>query len=82
MSAKFLKQYEAVILVNHPKRPKLTNKAATKYMLKFESIVKKWVKRYLEVGNVDDLPARGLSKRGFGCLFLFIDNAEKMRSIW
>jgi len=84
MSAKFLKQYKAVIFVNHPKRPKLTNKAAAKYMRKFESFVKKWVKRYLEVGNVDDLPERGLSKRGFDCLFLFMDNlnAEKMRSIW
>jgi len=42
------------------------------------------MKRYLEVGNVDDLPERGLSKRGFGYLFLIYGqlNAEKMRSIW
>jgi len=53
MSAKFLKQYKAVFLINHLKRPKLTNKAATKYMRKSESFVKKWVKRYL-IGNVDD----------------------------
>jgi len=62
MSAKFLKQYEVIFLINHPKKPKLTNKAAAKYMRKSESFVKKWVKRYLEVGNVDDLSERGLSR--------------------
>ena len=31
-------------------------------MRKSEAFVKKWVKRYLEVGNVDDLPERGLSR--------------------
>lgn len=62
MSAKFLKRYEAVFLVNHAKGPKLTYKAASKYMRKSETFVKTWVKRYLEVGNVDDLPERGLAR--------------------
>jgi len=53
-----------VFLINYLKELKLTNKAAAKYMRKSESFVMKW----------------GLSKRGFGCLFLFMDNlnAEKM----
>ena len=62
MSAKFLKRHEAVFLVNHEKGPKLTYKAAAKYIRKSEAFVKKWVQRYLEVGNVDDLPERGLSR--------------------
>jgi len=58
------------------------NKATAKYMRKSESFIKKWVKRYLE--NVDDLLETGLSKRGFDCLFLFMNNlnAEKMRFIY
>jgi len=70
------------------------NKAAAKYMRKSEgaftktlfalllsAVICQEVKRYLEVGNVDDLSERRLSKHGFGCLFLFIDNlnAEKIR---
>ncbi|EGI64037.1 PREDICTED: neurofilament heavy polypeptide-like [Acromyrmex echinatior] len=62
MSAKFLKRYEAVFLVNHAKGPGLTYKAAAKYIRKSEAFVKKWVQRYLEVGNVDNLPERGLSR--------------------
>ncbi|XP_018359900.1 PREDICTED: uncharacterized protein LOC108759087, partial [Trachymyrmex cornetzi] len=62
MSAKFLKRHEAVFLVNHAKGPKLSYKAAAKYIRKSEAFVKKWVQRYLEVGNVDDLPERGLSR--------------------
>jgi len=62
MSAKFLKRYEAIFLVNYAKGPKLSYKAAAKYVRKSETFVKKWVKRYLEVGNVDDLPERGLDR--------------------
>ena len=62
MSAKFLKRYEAVFLVNHAKGPKMTYKAASKYMRKSEAFIKTWVKRYLEVGNVDDLPERKLAR--------------------
>jgi len=42
MSAKFLKRYEPVFLVNHLKEPKLTNKAVAKYIRKSGSFVKKW----------------------------------------
>lgn len=59
MSAKFLKRYEAVFLVHHAKGPKLTYKADAKYMRKSKAFVKTWVKRYMEVRNVDDLPERG-----------------------
>lgn len=62
MSEKYLKRYEAVFLVQHTKGPKLSYKSAAKYMKKSESFVKKWVKRYLDVGNVDDLPERGSSR--------------------
>jgi len=42
------------------------------------------MKRYLEVENMDDLSERGLSKRGFGYFFLFMDNlnAEKIHFIY
>lgn len=62
MSEKYLKRYEAVFLVHHTKGPKLSYISAAKYMKKSESFVKKWVKRYIEVGNVDDLPERGSSQ--------------------
>jgi len=42
MSAKLLKRYEAVFLINHPKGPKLTNKVAAKYMRKFHSSRSGW----------------------------------------
>ncbi|KYN33128.1 hypothetical protein ALC56_12605 [Trachymyrmex septentrionalis] len=91
MSAKFLKRHEAVFLVNHAKGPKLTCKAAAKYIRKSEAFVKKWVQQYLEIGNVDDLPERGLSRatttkenKAILRLFLFIGNlnAEKMCTIY
>lgn len=62
MSAKYLKRYEAVFLVQHPKGPKLTYAAAAASLKKSQAFVKKWVKRYLEVRNVDDLPERGLAR--------------------
>ncbi|KAG6452269.1 hypothetical protein O3G_MSEX007545 [Manduca sexta] len=62
MSVKYLKRYEAVFLVYHSKGPKLTYKSAAKHIKKSESFVKKWVKRFSEVGNVDDLPERGSSR--------------------
>lgn len=59
MSEKYLKRYEAVFLVHHAKGQKLSYKSAAKYIKKSESFVKKWVKRFLDVGNVNDLPKRG-----------------------
>ena len=91
MSAKFLKRHEAVFLVNHAKGPKLTCKAAAKYIRKSKAFVKKWVQQYLEIGNVDDLPERGLSRatttkenKAILRLFLFTGNlnAEKMCTIY
>ena len=91
MSAKFLKRHETVFLVNHAKGPKLTCKAAAKYIRKSKAFVKKWVQQYLEIGNVDDLPERGLSRatttkenKAILRLFLFTGNlnAEKMCTIY
>lgn len=46
----------------HARGPKLTYKATAKYMRKSEAFVKKWVKRYLEIRTVDDLPKKGLAR--------------------
>lgn len=59
MSAAYASRYEAVFLCSHPKGPKMSYGAAAKYMKKSKAFVSKWVKRYSEVKNVDDLPDRG-----------------------
>ena len=61
MSAKYLKRFEAVFLVNHANGPKLSYTRAAKVLRKYKEFVQKWVKRFTEVGNVDDLPERGRS---------------------
>ena len=62
MSAKYLKRFEAVFLVNHANGPKLSYAPAAKFLRKSKVFVQKWVKRFTEVGNVDDLPERGRSQ--------------------
>jgi len=59
MSAVYASRFEAVFLCNHPKGPKMSFAAASRYMGKSVSFVKKWVQRYNDVKNVDDLPERG-----------------------
>lgn len=55
MNAKFLKPFETMFLVTQAKWSKMTYKATANYMRKSETIIKKWLKRDLQVGNVDDL---------------------------
>ncbi|CAK9833697.1 Transposable element Tcb2 transposase [Anthophora retusa] len=59
MSAAYASRFEAVFLCNHPKGPKMSFAAASRYMGKSVSFIKKCVKRYEDVKNVDDLPERG-----------------------
>lgn len=59
MSAAYASRFEAVFLCSHPRGPKMSFAAASRYMGKSVSFVKKWVKRYSDVKNVDDLPERG-----------------------
>ena len=61
-SAKYLKRFEAVFLVNHANGPKLSYARAAKVLRKSKAFVQKWVKRLMEVGKVDDLPERGRSR--------------------
>ncbi|KOC60755.1 hypothetical protein WH47_06901 [Habropoda laboriosa] len=63
MSAAYASRYEAVFLCTHPKGPKMSRQQAAKYMRKFKTFVTKWVNRYLEVKNVDDLPKRGTTPK-------------------
>lgn len=62
MSAPYAKRFEAVFLCTHSKGPKMSYKAAAKYMHKSEDFVRKWVIRYKEQNNVDDLPERGKTR--------------------
>ena len=62
MSAKYLKRFEAAFFVNHANRPKLSYARAAKVLRKSKAFVQKWVKRFTEVGNVDDLPERGRAR--------------------
>lgn len=59
MSVAYASRYEAVFLCLHPKGPKMSYGAAAKYMKKSKAFISKWVKRYSDVKNVDDLPDRG-----------------------
>lgn len=63
MSVTYASRYEAVFLCLHPKGPKMSYAAAAKYMKKSKTFVSKWVKRYSEVKNVDDLPNRGSTQK-------------------
>lgn len=63
MSAAYGSRYEAVFLCTHPKGPKMSRIQAAKYMNKSRAFVNKWVKRYMEYKNVDDLPERGKIKK-------------------
>lgn len=56
MSAKFRKRFEEGFLVNHTTGFRIIYKVSTTYDRKSESSFKKWVKRHLEVVNVNDLP--------------------------
>jgi len=56
MSAAYASRFEAAFLCSHPKRPKISSAATSRYMGKSISFVKKWVKRYNDVKNVDDMP--------------------------
>ena len=62
MSAKYLKRFEAVFLVNHANGPKLSYARAAKVLRKSKAFDQKWVKRFTEVGDVDDLQERGRSR--------------------
>lgn len=59
MSAKFLKRYETVFLMKNRnwRIKRLQNICESR-----EAFVKKWVKRYLEIENIDDLPEKGLAR--------------------
>jgi len=59
MSAIYAKRFEAVFLCTHPRGPKMSHAAASKYMKVSRQFVTKWVNRFLDVGNVDDYPNRG-----------------------
>ncbi|XP_020296123.1 uncharacterized protein LOC109861050 [Pseudomyrmex gracilis] len=63
MSAAYKSRYEAVFLCSHPKGPKMSYATAAKYMKKSKTYVSKWVKRYSEVENVDDLENRGSAQK-------------------
>lgn len=63
MSAAYASRFEAVFLCTHPKGPKMSRQAAAKYMKKSKAFINKWVNRYLEVKNVDDLPGRGSTQK-------------------
>lgn len=56
MSVKYLKGFEVSFLFNHQKEHKMTYNVVSNYMRKPEAFTKKRVKRYLEVGNMDDMP--------------------------
>ena len=55
MSAAYVSRFEAVFLCTHPKGPKMSFSSAAKYMKKSKTFVAKWVERYMELKNVDDL---------------------------
>ncbi|GAB1862215.1 Mos1 transposase HTH domain-containing protein [Camponotus japonicus] len=59
MSTAYASRFEAMFLCSHPKGPKMSFAMASRYMGKSVSFVKKWVKRYNDMKNVDDLPERG-----------------------
>ena len=78
MSVKYLKHFKAVFLVNHANGPKLLYARAAKVLRKSKAFVQKWVKRFTEVGNVDDLLGRGTKSflnRGGICQFRFLQTA-------
>lgn len=58
MSAAYASRYEAVFLCTHPKGPQMSFSAAARYMKKSKDFVRKWVNRYKQEKNVDDLPNR------------------------
>lgn len=62
MSAAYASRFEAVFLCTHSRGPKLTSAKAARYMAKSEAFVRKWVKRYKESKDVDDLPDRGKAR--------------------
>lgn len=62
MSAAYASHFEAVFLCSHPKGPKMSFAATSRYMGKPVSFVKKWVKRYNDVKNVDNLPERSMRR--------------------
>ena len=62
MSAAYASRFEAVFLCSHPKGSKMSFALASRYMGKSVSFVKKWVKRYNNTKNVDDLPERGMRR--------------------
>lgn len=62
MSSLYKKRFEVVFLVTHPKGPKMSVQQVAKYTKTSVSYVKKWIKRYNDCGNVDDLLGRGLDK--------------------
>jgi len=58
MKAAYALRYKVVFLCLHPKRPKMLYKTAAKYMKKSKTFVSKWVKRYSDVKDINDLPDR------------------------
>lgn len=62
MSAKYKKRFEVNFLVNHPKGPKMSVKAAAKYTKTSVSFVKRWINRMKQCGNVDDEIGRGRNR--------------------
>lgn len=61
MSTPYTSRFEAVFLCTHPKGPKMYESAG-RYMKKSEGFVRKWVKRYNETKNINDLPEHGIRR--------------------
>ena len=78
LSARYLKRFEAVFLVNHANGPKLSYARAAKVLRKCKAFVQKSVKCFTKVGKVDDLPEKGTKRflnRGEICQFRFLETA-------
>ena len=59
VSVAYAKRFEAVFLCMQPKGPQMSYATVTKYIKKSKAFVGKWVQRFKESKNVDDLPDRG-----------------------
>jgi hypothetical protein len=63
MSAAYANRCEAMFLCMHPKGPQMSFSAAMRFMKKSKDFVRKWINRYKQIKNVDDLPERGSNAR-------------------
>lgn len=56
MNATYASCFETMFLCTHPKGPKMSYAAAACHMKKSGVFVRKWVKRYNNTKNVDNIP--------------------------